>query len=306
MPLGHVGWGSAAAVGVLFAGLLGTAPAHSAPSLSATVTPTPTPSPTPTPEPTPTPTPDPTPTPVPTPTPSPDPTPTLDPRLLAPDVIALPASELSIQNSSDGRRLRFASSLANTGLGPLEVRPNNSRPCPSGQHHSTQIIYRDANVNGRYNLRRDTAVARRPAGCMVYHPYHEHWHFKASARYTLLEPSADRRVVVTSRRKVSFCLRDTDRVPRHIGVWSHPEAFGSCTRRTPQGISVGWMDVYQSFLAGQSLTLPKRLGDGVYCLETVVDPLDQLTETDNENNSSIRALAIRGDRVVRRDQAPCR
>lgn len=122
----------------------------------------------------------------------------------------------------------------------------------------------------------------------------------------LLDPTAKRRVVVTSRRKVSFCLRDTDRVPERIGVWSRPEAYGSCTRSTPQGISVGWMDVYQSYHAGQSLRLPRRLEDGVYCLETVVDPLDQLTETNNDNNSSIRALAIKDGRVVRRSRARCR
>lgn len=96
---------------------------------------------------------------------------------------------------------------------------------------------------------------------------------------------------------------------RHVGLAYgavYPEAYGSCSRQTPQGISVGWMDVYQSLLAGQSLKLPKNLEDGVYCLETVVDPLDQLTESDNDNNSAIRAFAINGDRVVRREQMHCR
>lgn len=66
------------------------------------------------------------------------------------------------------------------------------------------------------------------------------------------------------------------------------------------------MDVYQGFLAGQVLPLPKRLRDGLYCLETVVDPIDQLLESDNDNNTSVRAVAIRGTRVVFRPNARCR
>ncbi len=206
---------------------------------------------------------------------------------------------------SNGRRLRFTSSLGNIGSGPLEVRPNQNQPCPAGQHNSTQIIYRDANANGTFEPRRDTGLARRRAGCMVYHPFHHHWHFKATARYTLLDPSAAEPVVVSARRKVSFCLRDTARVPEWMGSWGYPVTYGACARKTPQGISVGWMDTYQSFLAGQYLPLPKKLDNGVYCLRTVVDPLDQLTESDNDNNTSMRELAIRGNRVVQRPNTHC-
>jgi hypothetical protein len=226
---------------------------------------------------------------------------------LFPDLVPLRAGDLSVQTVGTVRKLRFASSLANIGLGPLEVRPNRNLPCPRGQHNSTQIVFGDANGNGRYNRWTDTGFTRHRAGCMVYHPYHDHWHFKASARYTLLDPrAAEEPVVVSARRKVSFCLRDTNRVPEWYGTWNYPEAYGACSRRSPQGISVGWMDVYQSYLAGQSLQLPKRLEDGVYCLRTVVDPLDQLAEADNENNTSIKALAIKGVRVLPRDQRFCR
>ena len=84
----------------------------------------------------------------------------------------MPASELSIhENKKAGiRRLRFTSSLGNVGIGPIEVRPNQKQPCPVGQHNSTQIIYRDANLNGIFEPLIDTAVFRHRAGCMVYHP----------------------------------------------------------------------------------------------------------------------------------------
>ncbi len=289
------GTATAVAAAALVVGLVASTPAYSSPSVGTgpTVAPTPTDTATPTP----------------TPTATPTPTTTVPPAddLLRPDVVALRAQNLSIQvRSANDRRLRFSSSLGNIGLGPLEVRPNKNQPCPVGEHNSTQVIYRDANGNGKYNARRDTGLSRHRAGCMIFHPFHDHWHFKASARYTLLKPGAAEPVIVSARRKVSFCLRDTARVPAWMGNWDYPLKYGSCARRTPQGISVGWMDVYQSFLAGQYLPLPKKLENGVYCLHTVVDPLDQLVESNNDNNSSMRELAIRGNRAVQRPISLCR
>ena len=243
-----------------------------------------------------------TPTPTPTETtPTPTPTGTVPPpdtRLL-PDLVAVPASELSIHlNKKTGiRRLRFTSSLGNVGVGPIEVRPNQNQPCPVGQHNSTQIIYRDANLNRIYEPLIYVGVSRHRAGCMIYHPLHHHWHFKASAQYVLYDPAAGLQAVVSARRKVSFCLRDTARLPLRYGFFTYPEAYGKCTRRSPQGISVGWMDIYQSFLAGQSVVLPPGLPDGLYCLTTVVDPIDQLLEVNNSNNGAVRALAIHGTKV---------
>jgi hypothetical protein len=233
-------------------------------------------------------------------------TPPPDTRLL-PDLVAVPASELSIHlNKKTGiRRLRFTSSLGNVGAGPIEVRPNQNQPCPVGQHNSTQITYRDANLNGIYEPLIDIGVSPHRAGCMIYHPLHHHWHFKASAQYLLYDPSAGLQAVVSVRRKVSFCLRDTARLPLRYGFFTYPEAYGKCTRRSPQGISVGWMDIYQSFLAGQSVVLPPGLPDGLYCLTTVVDPIDQLLEVNNTNNGAVRALAIHGTKVRTRPATRC-
>lgn len=305
--LGRGGWAAGAAAGlvcaVVVAVLAGPASPAVGASLAATGT---TPAPTGSATSDPTPTPDPTATADPTATPTPTPTATAGDDLLRPDVIALPANDLSVQSTSAGRRLRFASSLGNLGPGVLEIRPNRAQPCPPGQHHSTQVLFRDRNGNDAYNRFLDTQFVRRPAGCMVFHPSHDHWHFMATARYTLLERGTEERVVVSTRRKVSFCLRDSDRLPVRYGSWSHPMTYGACRTWSPQGIAVGWMDIYQSFLAGQSLPLPRRLADGVYCLETVVDPLGQLVEADDTNNRSVRAVAIRGTRAVPRPTRMCR
>jgi subtilase family serine protease len=50
--------------------------------------------------------------------------------------------------------------------------------------------------------------------------------------------------------------------------------------------------VYASYLTGQSLTLPRRLRHGVYCLGIRVDPLDRLWESDETNNDAVKAFRL--------------
>lgn len=228
------------------------------------------------------------------------------PPRLKPNLVALPARDVHVAYTRKGvRKLRFESGLGNVGDGPIEVRPNRRRGCPEGKHHASQVFYRDENRNGRYNPRIDQSLARRSAGCMVFHRFHDHWHFEAAARYTLLKAREPERKQV-ARRKMSFCLRDSRRVPKRFGEWSYPERYGACSRRSPQGISVGWVDVYQSFLAGQAVRFPRRMGNGLYCLRTEVDPVNRLVETDDDDNGSVRAFVVRGDKVSHRKAFRCR
>ena len=226
-------------------------------------------------------------------------------KLLRPNLVVLKAADLHIQRTSAGRYLRFESGLGNIGRGPIEVRPNTSRPCPTGKHHSTQVIYRDVDGSGSFHRGTDTTLARRSAGCMVFHRAHDHWHFEAASRYTLFQPGRESDVRVTARRKMSFCLRDSRRVPAEYGRFHHAEFYGACSKTSPQGISVGWVDVYQSFLAGQALKLPDRARDGLYCLKIKVDPRNQLLESDDDDNTSIRAFSLRGDAITFRRAGRC-
>jgi Lysyl oxidase len=215
---------------------------------------------------------------------------------LLPDMVALRAQSMTIEQVNGHRRLRFAAALGNVGRGPMEVRPNNARHCPPHTRHASQIIYHD--VDGNHHFRRDvdTTISRRSAGCMVFHPQHDHWHFEAAARYLLYRPN-HRHHVLLKARKTSFCLRDSERVPAHFGTFHAPPYYGDCSRDTPQGITSGWADLYEAFLAGQSLDLPNGLPDHVYCLGVRVDPRDELRESDETNNLSARAIRIDGDHV---------
>jgi hypothetical protein len=227
------------------------------------------------------------------------------PPPLLPDARALKAADLLLSRSPSGHRvLRFESGIANVGDGPLEVRPNSLRSCPPSEQHASQIIFRDGDGNGRFSRRHDTGFTRRSAGCMVYHPAHSHWHFQAAARYRLYE-AGRRQTLLVSGRKMSFCLRDSERAPARWSTAQYAEYYGECSQSSPQGISIGWVDIYQNFLPGQSIRLPRSVRDGVYCLRSTVDPVDTLRETNDSNNSSVRAVAIRGMRVAVKPTARC-
>jgi hypothetical protein len=268
-----------------------------APAGTGTDTPTPTPPP-PTPTP-PTPTP-PTPTP-PTPTPAPPtPTPTdVGPRPLLPNLHSLKASGVRIVKHGGVRRLRFSSTLANVGVGPLEVVPVLGERCPKGERDVAQAVYQDRNGDHRYQRATEHWRVFRHAGCMQFHPAHNHWHIDASARYWLTKPGVVDPVVRHS--KVSFCLRDTRLLPNR----NRAAAYGACSRDRRQGITPGWGDVYAWFLPGQELILPRHLPRGLYCLHQQSDPLDALRESDETDNSSVRALWIRRTHVHYVDTRRC-
>ena len=179
----------------------------------------------------------------------------------------------------------------------MEARPNNRGHCPKRQQHASQVIYRDVDRSGRYRRHVDTATMVRSAGCMLYHPSHDHWHFNAASRYSLTP--AEGTQAVARHQKTSFCMRDSRRAPAPWGASRKYDLYYTyCDRDSPMGIMIGWSDVYQSYLPGQALRLGDRMPNGNYCLRVRVDPLDQLRETDNDDNESVRAIRIRNRSVV--------
>ncbi|MGH8828681.1 MAG: lysyl oxidase family protein [Jiangellaceae bacterium] len=221
--------------------------------------------------------------------PSPEPT---EPPLLLPNLSSLPAEDVHIEVAGAGTRLlRFAGVLANTGDGPLVVVTDESQPCPPNQRFASQIAYVDADRDGRYGIEVDTEQSATPAGCMLDHPTHDHWHFDASASYSVTRPASPTPIVRSD--KVSFCLRDSRLLPGD-GFVGTTETFGDCDYDSIQGISRGWGDVYRSDLDGQALPLPADLVDGVYCLTTSADPRDLLRETREDDNSSTVGVRIDG------------
>ena len=229
-----------------------------------------------------------------------EPTPSEPPWLL-PDVRSLDARDVEIVGRGDHRRIRFAAWLGNDGPGPLVVRPRRGPGCPPGQRAAVQVLHLDRNGDGGFQRRADRARQRSPVGCMLDHPTHDHWHFDAMARYALLPRGGSE--PIAERRKVSFCLRDNTRVPGSA-VRQRRAYFGECTRISPQGISPGWVDVYDVDTPGQSLRLPPGMRNGVYCLTLEADPRGLLREADETDNATAVAVRITGTRVERHRFSP--
>lgn len=225
--------------------------------------------------------------------------------LLLPNMSSLDAFDLQVERTGRVRLLRFAAALANLGPGPLLLLPRPAGDgCARRRHPAVQRLHRDAGLDHRYRLGRDRATGEAVAvGCMLRHPGHDHWHFDAMARYSLHRAGSDQPLV--ARDKVSFCLRDNRRVPGAPRVVPR-EHFGDCSRRTRQGISPGWVDVYSADLDGQALRLPRGTGGDQLCLRLEADPGGVLTETDETDNATTVGLRVRGDRVTRTGTARCR
>jgi hypothetical protein len=217
----------------------------------------------------------------------------LPPGALLPDLSSRRADELRLGGRGERRVLRFAAVLTNTGAGPLQVDPVPLVDCPEGQRLVVQTVLLDGDGDGRYDRRLDRDAEQLPGGCMLFHPRHEHWHFDGSAGYALTAVGDDAPMV--ARTKVSFCLRDSERNPEALE--RDPKAYPDCARDRRQGISVGWGDRYDATLPGQRLVLPRGLADGRYCLRLTADPLDQLAESDETNNSSAVVIRIVDDTV---------
>lgn len=225
------------------------------------------------------------------------------PPVLDPNLRSIEAYDLQVEVVGEQRRLRFAAALANTGAGPLVLRPNrDSARCPRGQLSATQTVHLDADGDGRFTRDVDRTRTRRFAGCMLDHPGHDHWHFDAMAAYSLRRPGAQEPLV--SRDKVSFCLRDNERV-EGVPTTVRREYYGECSATTVQGISPGWVDVYIAELDGQWLAVPPQVRRGVLCLDLEADPLDLVRETDETDNGTSVAVRIDGTSVRRAAAATC-
>jgi phosphohistidine phosphatase SixA len=204
--------------------------------------------------------------------------------LLLPDLLTLPPSGLVIEVDSAGNRklLRLTNSVYNHGLGPLELSGVSDES--SGKTSVTQRIYAAGG-----------SIEEQLAGEFVFHLGHDHWHFENFARYELwsLAPGGDLDSLVAFTGKVSYCLRDN--TPAGDPASAPVPVYTSCDGDL-QGISTGWIDIYEFDLAGQVVDI-SSVPDGVYALRSIADPDNQLRELDDANNAAMVYIQISADQV---------
>lgn len=193
---------------------------------------------------------------------------------LLPDMTVRESELLRHDHVTNGDRvlLRFANGTPNIGKGPLHVvgvLPAN----PDGTQNVNQRVFRD-----------DGSHYERPAGRFEFHPGHDHVHLEDWAVYRLRERLPDGGVgeVLRESGKTSFCLLDSAPHDPSLPGYLPQRTYRSCGELF-QGISVGWVDIYEKHLIGQNIDVA-GLPPGTYWLESEVDPEDHILELDEGNN----------------------
>lgn len=192
--------------------------------------------------------------------------------------------------------LRLSNGTANAGAGKLHlwgVTPGN----PDGTQNVMQRVY---DASGAYE--------DRLASKFIHHVGHSHIHFEGWAAYRLRQILPDDGVgpVVAEGAKTSFCIIDLGIYDATLPAYVPGGEFHSCGS-TVQGLSVGWIDIYSKYLEGQNIDIT-GVAPGTYWLESEVDPLDFVLETDETNNAtrikvSIGALPLSPDAFEPNDSA---
>ena len=200
---------------------------------------------------------------------------------LLPDMIIwdryLASAYVGTTSSSElpsGRRcLRFATTTANLGTGTLELWGGSGS---GSQQPVYQRVFRD-----------DGTSWNRLAGNFEYHPAHGHMHFDDWTNFRLRIVTAGNGVgdIVAEGEKQSFCIIETTVYDSSMPGFNNPNWGPYSCSATKQGTRPGRADTYGATLTGQYIDLT-GVPDGVYWLEGVVDPLQNVLELDETNNTT--------------------
>ncbi len=210
--------------------------------------------------------------------------------------------------------LRLSVGTPNIGHGPLRVTatdyfvcggdtiysPGGLAVCPDGTSPRQIINQRIYHKNGAEMTWYEVA-----AGTMTYHPDHGHFHTDNWGVYTLRKPidgvtDPTEWTIVGYGTKMGFCLMD-------LANCASPSSYGYCREDdgtvvtndidnyglggggyncvvTNQGISVGYLDIYDYYLDGMSITIPEGVCNGDYYIVAEIDPFNNYLEESDNNN----------------------
>jgi hypothetical protein len=199
------------------------------------------------------------------------------------------------------RCLRFDQIIANHGEGPFELRYRME-----GVATDQQLRQRIYSSDGSFtDVKVDT---------YEFHATHAHFHYKSFGQAFLHRVAPDGSLVkVRESAKNGFCLIDVENTRFGLDPTGRPykgEAprayyFPRCNAPTERdesgtsmvnGISAGWADVYNWFLADQYIEI-SGVPDGLYVIETVANPSRTVHETTLADNTARITIRLRGDTV---------
>ena len=176
--------------------------------------------------------------------------------------------------------------------------------CPDGSAPHQIIDQRIYHKNGT-----EMTYWDKNAGSMTYHPDHGHFHTDNWGVYTLRKPvdgvdDPTEWPILGYGTKMGFCLMD-------LANCASPGNYGHCREDdgtvitndienyglgggnyncaiTNQGISVGYLDIYDYYLDGMTIDVPAGVCNGDYYIVVEIDPNENyLEESDNNNVSAV-------------------
>ena len=201
---------------------------------------------------------------------------------LLPNLVELPPAYVHVQTTRDRHLLRFASTAANAGAGPVIV--SSRRASTAAPFTSAQLVSTAGGGTRAYPL----TVTLRYTGSGG----HDHFHLLGFETYELLNTAGS---VVLRGHKAGFCLGDRQPLVAHPRAQSR---FASgCGYHAPtalsvvQGISVDWSDPYGAELDGQAIDIT-GLAAGEYVLVNTVDPKRVFRESRTDDNAASVRIAV--------------
>lgn len=197
---------------------------------------------------------------------------------LLPDLIPLPAQDITIRDNGWQKQLAFSTTYYNIGSGQLELvgDPNMRGLTEDHNRDVFQRIYRADNTF-YYKL----------VGNFEWHQEHLHYHYSDFVDY-ILEPMSMEGDPL-QQQKSTYCVRDVSR----LLVSDVPEVdarYKICSKEL-QGVSVGWGDTYFHTYGDQFFDITS-LESGTYRLSFIVNPDNRLTESSTDNNTAFVILDI--------------
>jgi len=209
-----------------------------------------------------------------------------DADLLLPDLVPDAPRDLRNVYLGSHRVIQFTTAVGNIGDGPLVLEGRTISTLEGLVTQGYQIIWR-----------RDGSRCARPTGRFAFHSGHGHFHFDDFVGYELRVDAVDGALAARGS-KASFCLLDLARVSG-FSASNYPRQVLNRTCNSAegmQGISVGWKDVYERFLPGQSIDLDAARGEqvptGSYVLVNHVDPDQLIWDKNRENNRSFTTAGV--------------
>lgn len=210
-----------------------------------------------------------------------------EPVLLLPDLIVLPPRQISM--NSGQRVMRFSTTFANIGDGPLELIGHKA-------------VGKELTYASQYILNKDGAGVYREVGEFVFHPGHDHWHVDDYVFYELwsMNQQGEPAELKASTEKMSFCIWDEHRYDGEVNGEAPSRVYTSPCTRISQGMSVGWGDTYTARVEGQEISL-QGLADGTYLFVSKVNPDRKIFEKNYDNNESRVKVELAGNNLRRID-----